>query len=303
MPASFSAPVGQDVSYKIFGTADGVGTATSGDEPTGYKITLNANDTEVPIYIGESQLMANECVDYQKQKVCKTPVARWECTFTPATSPSGIDFIHYTLNWYMLNSQKITTFARMHLVNEVVNPLTEDTPNVTVKESVLTTAKRSGGTGSDVRGDTGCSIRGYLVYNGIKYYTPTFNFTTNYVKKRGSFTLKYYVYENEIDPPVALPTITTASDNTIETDDTIGNVELAGNWQTLIGSTDAESIDVGFTVDSDVYVANASIDNAPPTEVTDTITVPTDANNFTLQVDSWKREQYSETVYNALTET
>lgn len=223
---TITAPI---TGYVVVLNKEGKSTVAEGNTaiPYGYKITLTANDTEVPIYIGESQLMANECVDYQKQKVCKTPVARWECSFFPVVSPEGIDFIHFTLNWYMLNNQKITTCARMYLPYEVVNPLTEDTPNVIVQESVMPTAKKSGGTGGNVRGDTGCSIRAYLVYNDTKYYSPTFNFTTDYVKKKGTINVISYSYEDEVTPPSPLPTIVAyEGETTLSSTETVGEVTV-----------------------------------------------------------------------------
>lgn len=59
--------------YKIYGTADGVGTETESGEPYGYKlhltVTADGATTDYPVYIGDSQLMEEEYVSYSEQKV------------------------------------------------------------------------------------------------------------------------------------------------------------------------------------------------------------------------------------------
>ena len=113
--------------------------------------------------------------------------------------------------------------------NEVVNPLTEDTPNVHINEAINPEPIATGGSGGNVYGDTGSSVRGYIVYNGTKYYSPTYNFTTDYVVEKGNFTLTSYSYEDEVTPPVPLPPIVPyKGDNILSSSETVGNVELTG---------------------------------------------------------------------------
>lgn len=102
------------------------------------------------------------------------------------------------------------------------------------------------------------------------------------------------------DPPLPFPTITVSEETTITTTETLGDVEFTGDWLAIMGSTEAESIDIGFTVDADEFIAFVTVDDDPQIQVTDTITMPSSAGCFTLQVVSWGREQYTETVYSAL---
>ena len=102
------------------------------------------------------------------------------------------------------------------------------------------------------------------------------------------------------DPPAPLPAIPTyKGENTLSSTETLGDIELTGDWLAIMGSTEDESIDIGFTVDAEEYIAFATIDG-PSIQVSDTITMPSSASSFTLQVVSWGREQYTDTVYNAL---
>lgn len=225
LSVTITAPIN---GYVVVLNKEGKSTVAEGNTAIayGYKIPLtitsdkSRESIETPLYIGDTQLGENEYLDYQNQKIYKNPIARWTCTFIPRTTPSGNKYVGFTLNWNMLNGAKITTFARMYLGNEVVNPLTEDTPNVIVEEDTLS-ARESGGTGANARGELGSSIRGYLVYNDTKYYTPTFNFSYDYVAEKGNFTLIFYSYEDEVTPPLPFPTLTTyLGENSIDVDTT-----------------------------------------------------------------------------------
>lgn len=102
-------------------------------------------------------------------------------------------------------------------------------------------------------------------------------------------------------PPVPFPTLYTYDgENTITSTETLGDVELTGEWTAIMGSTEDESIDIEFTVDAEEYIAFVTVDDDPSIQVSDTITMPASAGSFTLQVVSWGREQYTDTVYNAL---
>lgn len=102
------------------------------------------------------------------------------------------------------------------------------------------------------------------------------------------------------DPPVPLPAITASGETTITTTETLGDVELTGDWTAIMGSTEDESIDIGFTVDAEEYIAFVTVDDGPSIQVSDTITMPSSADSFSLEVVAWGREQYTDTVYNAL---
>lgn len=116
---------------------------------------------------------------------------------------------------------------------------------------------------------------------------------------------KVYKYVDGVltpqDPPLPFPTISTyKGENTLSSTETLGDIELTGDWLAIMGSTEDESIDIGFTVDAEEYIAFVSVDDGPSIQVSDTITMPSSASSFTLQVVSWGREQYTDTVYNAL---
>lgn len=103
------------------------------------------------------------------------------------------------------------------------------------------------------------------------------------------------------DPPVSFPAITVSGETTITTTETLGDVEFTGDWTAIMGSTEQTELEIGLTVDADSYIAMLTIDNDPTIQVFDTFTMPSSAGSFTLQVVSWGREQYTDTVYNALT--
>lgn len=102
------------------------------------------------------------------------------------------------------------------------------------------------------------------------------------------------------DPPTPFPSIITYDGkNTISSTETLGDVELTGEWTAIMGSTEEESIDIDFTVDADSFIAFVTVDDSTK-QVFDTITMPSSAGSFTLHVVSWGREPYTDTVYNAL---
>lgn len=116
---------------------------------------------------------------------------------------------------------------------------------------------------------------------------------------------KVYKYVDGVltpqDPPLPFPAISTyKGKNTLSSTDTLGDIELTGDWLAIMGSTEDESIDIGFTVDAEEYTAFVTVDDGPSIQVSDTITMPSSAGSFTLQVVSWGRERYTDTVYNAL---
>lgn len=103
------------------------------------------------------------------------------------------------------------------------------------------------------------------------------------------------------DPPVPLPAINTyKGENTLSSTETLGDIELTGDWLAIMGSTEDESIDIGFTVDAEDYIAFVTVDDGPSIQVSDTITMPSSADSFSLEVVAWGRERYTDTVYNAL---
>ncbi len=103
------------------------------------------------------------------------------------------------------------------------------------------------------------------------------------------------------DPPAPLPSIITYDgENTISSTETLGDVEFTGEWSAIMGSTEDESIDIEFTVDAEEYIAFVAVDDGPSIQVSDTITMPSSADSFTLEVVAWGRERYTDTVYNAL---
>lgn len=103
------------------------------------------------------------------------------------------------------------------------------------------------------------------------------------------------------NPPLPLPSIITYDgENTITSTETLGDVEFTGEWAAIMGSTEDESIDIGFTVDAEEYIAFVTVDDGPSIQVSDTITMPSSADSFSLEVVSWGRERYTETVYSAL---
>lgn len=103
-----------------------------------------------------------------------------------------------------------------------------------------------------------------------------------------------------IEPPTPLPAITASGETTITTTETLGDIDLSGDWLAIMGSTEDESIDIVFTVDAEEYIAFVTVDDDPQIQVSDTITMPSSADSFTLEVVSWGRERYTDTVYNAL---
>lgn len=182
------------------------------------------------LYIGSNKLMENEYIDFAEQMIYKNPFLKWKCTFYISTSPSGIDYIHFALNWTAIGDIRIYKMGRMYLHNIVVDPLTETTPDVIIEESTSESGWDHGGTGANCKADTGSSIRGYVEYNGIKYYTPTFNFTTDYVAENEPVEVKFYSYLNEDAPPTPfLPITAYKGENTLSNTETVGDVTIKGN--------------------------------------------------------------------------
>lgn len=73
LPLTFESKGGSLTDYKLYGTAEGAGVETESGEPTGYKlpltITSGAQSQDIPIYIGDTKLGAEEYVDYGEQKI------------------------------------------------------------------------------------------------------------------------------------------------------------------------------------------------------------------------------------------
>ena len=57
--------------YRIYGTESGAGVETENGYKLPLKVTSNGTTTDYPVYIGDSQLMAEEYVDYAEQKIYK----------------------------------------------------------------------------------------------------------------------------------------------------------------------------------------------------------------------------------------
>ncbi|MBQ1569559.1 MAG: hypothetical protein IIZ78_00440 [Clostridiales bacterium] len=521
LPASFNAPAEAEISYKIYGTEAGVGTATGEGEPAGYKISLSVNDTPTPIYIGESKLGSDEYVDYQDRKIYKLKevhedtvtidgvvwdilgydhdevydgegnLAQHSVTIQTHDCIAELQFdarealfafpngasagtYHFTVSqqqWYSGDVGKTMQFTLLNdipangvivlgngynatMIGSTISIYAS--PSATTANETATISEGSGGTdlgsvGNAISGDTNSiqrallgnntyhqsAIRQYLNSDGtagtywmpqnkwdrppswranqagfLNAYSANFKSAIGTTKKvtalntvtdgggtettnekvfllseteaycGGSEGTAYSYYANysdlseagigedsnriktyngaatywwfrcpnisnpiniyiidslgkrlnsstdgdhgispavcipldninndsylqslflkPVDPPAPLPAITASGENTITSTETLGDVELTGEWTAIMGSTEAESIDIDFTVDADSYIAFVTVDDDPSIQVFDTITMPASASSFTLQVVSWGREQYTDTVYNAL---
>ena len=290
LPASFRAPADAVISYKIYGTEAGVGEETDnlfnisdytiGDttfstkkltlEPdTAYTMSSNAplynnGALFVLIAIGESGTTENNGV-YNGHPITKSTDANGNIYVGLRDNNSGYD---------------LATYQTM-LVKGTTVPISYTPPGY---EITLTA-------GHEDQTDE------LIVYIGDSQLS-----TTEYVDSESGKI--YKLQEGELtptDPPLPLPTITTYDgENTISSTETLGDVEFTGEWAAIMGSTEDESIDIEFSVDAEEYIAFVTVDDEPSIQVSDTITMPASASSFTLQVVSWGREQYTDTVYNAL---
>ena len=279
------------VSYKIYGTEAGVGTATSEGEPAGYKITLTVDDTPVPVYIGDRKLLPDEYADFSAQKI-------YRCYNELVLTGTEDNLYFYgmfegAIAFYLdLPANEKSVTGTPYLSSNYYTTVYVDKPST----DKTCRYRYYGSTGKWSLG------RIYIFDND---YTSLADYKEHLVELYNAGTplkITYLLKDAPVptDPPAALPAITASGETTITTSEILGDIELTGNWQALMGSTEGESIDIGFTVDAEEYIAFVTVDDDPSIQVTDTITMPSSADSFTLQVVAWGREQYTETVYNAL---
>lgn len=73
LPITFNSDGTPLDDYKLYGTSEGAGVETESGEPAGYKlqltVTSGAQSQNIPIYIGDSKLGAEEYADYEEQKI------------------------------------------------------------------------------------------------------------------------------------------------------------------------------------------------------------------------------------------
>lgn len=292
LPASFSAPADVVVTYKIYGTEEGVGTATAEGEPEGYKITLSVDDTPRPIYIGDTKLYEDDFLDFDEQKI----ITNTETTVFTGTEN---DWVYYGKveghDAYYYSYSATTDFrdfkylycADYRTVKYVGPGLVRDKTIRYQFDAVSSKWNINRIYIFDDRFDSLSDFKDHLqgLYSSGAPLIVTRQTATSESK----------------NPSVPFPIITTHDgENTISSTETLGDVELTGDWLAIMGSTEDESIDIGFTVDAEEYIAFVTVDDESSIQVTDTITMPSSADSFTLEVVSWGRERYTDTVYNAL---
>jgi len=310
LPASFLAPVDSLVSYKIYGTSEGAGVETESGEPAGYKLPLTvksgAQSQDIPIYIGSTKLGEEEYVDFGEQKVYKRTAQLFNSDELVMVdnyyiSDNGEIYADqegygYTENYFDVLPNE--TYSFINFYNRMVNTgcrlvfydaqgnflsrTNSFTPNGTNNKYTFTTASNC------------YKLR--ILYRMALF--PASNTTI----VQGSVTPDPIPpYYQPVDPPLPFPTLTTyIGKNTLSSTETLGDVEFTGDWLAIMGSTEDESIDIEFTVDAKEYIAFVAVDDGPSIQVYDTITMPSSADSFTLEVVAWGRERYTDTVYNAL---
>lgn len=299
LPASFTAPADSVISYKIYGTEAGAGVETENifnlDAPyvnnarltSEGDIVQNVPDYCVTAFISvqpntryaiinfrgrfssEGVCFYNENQDYISGIGMSTSTGKKDFT-----TPENCKYIRLSEQKSLLSSAMITLYSEFP-VPYIFIPYGYKLPLTMV----------SGEQSQDIPiyiGSTKLGESEYVDYESGKIYKL----------QDGELT--------PTDPPVSLPTITATGETTISSTETLGDVELTGEWSAIMGSTEAESIDIGFTVVADEYIAFVTVDDGPSIQVSDTITMPSSADSFTLDAVAWGRERYTDTVYNAL---
>lgn len=295
LPASFSAPAGAGISYKIYGTEAGAGTATSESEPEGYKITLSVDDAHVPIYIGDSKLTADEYVDSESGKVYKRTVNLFDKDSPDIQMGKEITQLYIVDNDLYFVTEFIPVEPNQVYIANGDSTATSIGFGVAVLEYDQTYSLIRRNADAAYNSFVTSATTAFIKLNAVKQ-----NLGTAMIVKGSTVPETYIPYLQPTDPPAPLPAITASGETTITSTETLGDVELTGDWLAIMGSTEDESIDIGFTVDAEEYIAFVTVDDDPSIQVFDTITMPASADSFTLEVVSWGRERYTETVYNAL---
>lgn len=295
LPASFSAPADAVVTYKIYGTSEGAG------EETVNLFDYTAQDPNNGFvdnkYIRtSSERVDNEnwCIsEYIKVIAGKTYNFLWSTTDFSANLPSIVFYsgskvplsTAQNIAYNNRRSFKFTVPASAQYIRASI--LKAQQTNAYLKQGLykipiaLTDGARTSNYDLYI-GDTKLGEDEYVDYTTQKIYKL----------QEGELT--------PTDPPATLPTITASGETTITTTETLGDVEFTGDWLAIMGSTEDESIDIDFTVDANEYIAFVTVDAGPLIQVSDTITMPSSADSFSLEVVAWGRERYTDTVYNAL---
>lgn len=229
LPLTFVSDGGALKNYRIYGTAGGSGTATGGSEPAGYKIPLTVageqQSTGFDIYIGDTKLGEEECVDYREQKIYKNLVD-WSYTID-TTVKEEKPCVRYKFTRNVADNVEISAIGFVY-ISKTVNKLTIDTEGAEYNESV--SSKKTGFVRFPVE-DTGegTTAVGYVVVNGTYIYSETLSYMYDYVSANEPITLpsRHLVYPT--DPPAPLPAINTyKGENTLSSTEAVGSVTIRG---------------------------------------------------------------------------
>ena len=299
LPASFRAPADAAVTYKIYGTSAGAGVNTEN--------LWDGEYSAVGIFKANGDIGTN--ADYRVSDYVEIEGA---ITYSLTSDIAMPTRTMYPVVWYNENKSVLRTASVESIPgNGKYDFSYEAVPNakyvrfnyrVSDTDIMLT----SGSTAPASYIPYGYQIpltvtRGEQSQDIAIYIGSTNLGESEYVDYESGKI--YKLQEGELtptDPPVSLPSITASGETTITTTESLGDVELTGDWTAIMGSTQAESIDIGFTVDAEEYIAFVTVDDGPSIQVSDTITMPSSADSFSLEVVAWGREQYTDTVYNAL---
>lgn len=315
LPASFRAPADAVISYKIYGTSAGAGVETESGEPTGYKIPISLTDgtstSNYDLFIGDSKLSTDDFVDYGEQKVYKiTPnngvsAGNANPQYTIVNNGDGSYRVYHNTISASYECIKVMPYISgvVHFECDITfNKITTKGFSIGLRRKSNDSFYPEGGS-ITVKATGTYKIRKTIDTGDVKVYFSVVELGTSAgTAQEYDYTItNIRLYANPQDPPAPFPTLTTyIGENTISSTETLGDVEFTGEWSAIMGSTEDESIDIEFTVDAEEYIAFATIDDGPSIQVSDTITMPSSADSFTLDAVAWGRERYTDTVYNAL---
>mgnify|MGYP007119858963 CR=1 FL=1 len=233
LPLAFKARVAHALKdYRIYGTADGSGTATESGEPAGYKIPISNSDgtntSNYDLMIGSTKLGAEEYVDYQEQKVYK----RTEQLIDDSKFVNGEYIVATETNKGKASDNP--NYKRTGFI--FVEPSTE----YTIKYNQELSSVSAGMAEYQTNNQDSVVDAVPLSAQGNEYIFTTTS-TTNYI--RVSLTITSLVslckgstpipvdapYLQPTDPPTPFPAIPTyKGENTLSSTETVGEVSVKG---------------------------------------------------------------------------
>lgn len=238
-PLTFDSRVQQVLrDYAVYGAAGGVGTATSGSEPTGYKITLSVISGEwlqdYNLYIGDSKLEAEEYVDYENQKVYK----RTAQLFNYKTMSDGLQGYYLTASGSEAQSPEwsVTDYIPCYGSTFVLSKVGGNAPSIcgydAQKAFVDGKAYNTGG-GSNKQNIL-VTFNSDVKFIRFSYYnvtsSPNYDDVTALMLIEDSIAPASYIpYIQPTDPPDSFPAITASQgNNTISSIDSPSAIIVTG---------------------------------------------------------------------------